>query len=175
MCRGESRSPDAAQRAALAAWRAAVPGSMQQGGSRLCGAALRAAPRPGHGDVLLPVAGQRRLTGLADAGAVRLQAGQHDLVAVLHLRPAKSRHVAGAGIMPLLLRRSGGCDQNQRNDEQDFGHLISLHTEWTRWRRSIAFSGEVETGSLPETPWQRGAPEPKKRLRPIAASAFRKS
>src|SRR5207247_4939132 len=37
------------QHAALAAWCAADPGSTRGGrGSRLCGAALHAAPRPGH-------------------------------------------------------------------------------------------------------------------------------
>ena len=46
-------------------------------------------------------------------GAVLLQAGQHDLVAVIHLGPAETRDVARAGIMALLLRRGGGCDQNQ--------------------------------------------------------------
>ena len=45
------------------------------------------------------MAGQRLLTGLADAGAVLLQARQHDLVAVIHLGPAKPRDVAGAGVM----------------------------------------------------------------------------
>src|SRR3954470_2577638 len=97
---------------------------------------------------LLPVARQHRLTGFADARAVLLQACQHDLVAFLHVRAAKPRDVAGAGVMSLLLLRlSRGCDQNQRNDEKDLGHLICLHTQWTRSRRSIAFSVEVETGS----------------------------
>jgi hypothetical protein len=50
------------------------------------------------------VAGQHLLTGLANAGAVLLQARQYDLVAVIHLGPAKPRHVAGAGIMALLRR-----------------------------------------------------------------------
>ena len=47
-----SRAPDAAQRAALAAWCAAEPGPIvvadRKRGSRFCGAALHAAPRPGH-------------------------------------------------------------------------------------------------------------------------------
>src|ERR1700674_2762478 len=50
----ESRAPDAAQRAARAAWCAAEPGSIvvadRKRGSRFCGAALHAAPRPGTPD-----------------------------------------------------------------------------------------------------------------------------
>ena len=47
--------------------------------------------------LLLPVARQRLLAALADLGAVLLQAGQHDLIAILHLRPAILRDVARAG------------------------------------------------------------------------------
>jgi hypothetical protein len=50
--RAWTRAPDAAQRAAVAAWCAADPGPMRPRpacGSRLCGASSRdAAPRPGH-------------------------------------------------------------------------------------------------------------------------------
>ena len=56
-----------------------------------------------------PVGGklQGLLTRLAEAGAVLLQARQHDLVTIVHLGAAKPRRVAGAGVMALLLRRSG--------------------------------------------------------------------
>src|ERR1700761_8579460 len=51
-CKEAPRSPDAEQRAASAAWCAADPGPTgtveNVAGSRLCGAALHAAPRPGH-------------------------------------------------------------------------------------------------------------------------------
>jgi hypothetical protein len=50
VCAVGPRSPDAAQRAAKA-WCAADPGSydrIERHGSRLCGAALHAAPRPGQ-------------------------------------------------------------------------------------------------------------------------------
>src|SRR5881227_2064346 len=78
---------------------------------------------------LLPVARQYLLAGLADLGAVLLQAGQHDLIAILHVRPAIPRNVARAGVMSLLLlRRSGRRDQNQGNDEKDLAHLLCLRT-----------------------------------------------
>src|SRR6202795_786217 len=54
-----SRAADAAQRAALAAWCAAEPGPIvvadRKRGSRFCGAALHAAPRPGHGPSRFPI------------------------------------------------------------------------------------------------------------------------
>ena len=55
----------------------------------------RSSSRPD--EFLLPVACQHLLAALADLGAVLLQAGQHDLVAILHLRPAIPRDVARAG------------------------------------------------------------------------------
>ena len=61
---------------------------------------------------LLPVIGQHLLAGLAEPGAVLLQAGQHDLVAIIHLRTAKARDVTRAGVVPLLRRRARG-DQEQ--------------------------------------------------------------
>ena len=61
---------------------------------------------------------QHFLAGLADPRAVLLQAGQHDLVAVIHIGAAKSRDVASAGIVPLL-RRSRGCDQKQRERRKE--------------------------------------------------------
>ncbi len=39
-----------------------------------------------------------------------LQAGQHDLVAVIHLRPAEAGDVARAGILAGLLRQGVRCD-----------------------------------------------------------------
>ena len=47
---------------------------------------------------------QRLLAGLAEPRAVLLQAGQHDLIAVIEMRAAKARRIPRAGIMPLLLR-----------------------------------------------------------------------
>ncbi len=60
---------------------------------------------------LLPVLGQDLVAGLREPGAVLLQAGQHDLIAFIHMGPAKSRDVARAGVMPLL-RGSGWGDHD---------------------------------------------------------------
>src|SRR5436190_9146708 len=82
------------------------------------------------GSELLPVADQHLLTGLAEAGAVLLQARQHDHVALIHVRPAEPRDVAGAGVLALLRRSHGGHQnegQNQGNDEKKSGHAICLH------------------------------------------------
>jgi hypothetical protein len=38
---------------------------------------------------------------------------------------AEPRHIARAGVVPLLLCRSAGSDQNQRNDEKKSGHLVT--------------------------------------------------
>src|SRR5882757_697106 len=76
---------------------------------------------------LLPVAGQHLLTRLAEAGAVLLQARQHHLITVVHLRPAEPRDVAGAGVMALLLRRSHRGHQHEGNDEKKSGHVICFH------------------------------------------------
>ena len=90
--------------------------------------------------LLLPVARQHLLAALADLGAVLLQAGQNDLVAILHLRPAKSRDVPRAGVLPLffLLRRRAGGHQDQGNDEKNFAHLLCLRTREPQSGRSIA-------------------------------------
>jgi hypothetical protein len=75
------------------------------------------------------VARQRLLTGLADPGAVLLQARQHDLIAIIHLRPAKPRNIPRAGVMPLpLLRRSARSHQQKRNDEKKSGHFYASHS-----------------------------------------------
>ena len=107
--------------------------------------------------LLLPVARQHLLAGLADLRAVLLQAGQHDLIAILHLRPAKPRDVARAGVMPrLLLRRGARGHQDQGNDEKKFGHLLCLHTGnaisafysvFERSGQRLASGKRVKTGS----------------------------
>src|SRR3979490_1454366 len=51
---------------------------------------------------LTPVIGQGLGAGSAEPAAVLLQAGQYDLVAVIHLRAAKTRNVPRTGIMALL-------------------------------------------------------------------------
>jgi len=101
------------------------------------------------------VARQRLLTRLADAGAVLLQARQHDLVAVIHLGPAKPRNVAGAGVMArLLLRRSRRRHQNQWNNEKKSGHFYLPSRSNERGSKpsvvkpSIAFSGESQPWNL---------------------------
>jgi hypothetical protein len=68
------------------------------------------------GAALLPVLGQNFLAGLAQAAAVLLQACQHGLIAIAHYRPAMTRHVAGAGVMPLLLRRRRRSHQDDWNN-----------------------------------------------------------
>jgi len=51
------------------------------------------------------VARQHLLASFAELGTVLLQAGKDDLVAILHLRPAKPGDVARAGILPHTLLR----------------------------------------------------------------------
>jgi hypothetical protein len=77
------------------------------------------------------VARQRLLAGLADPGAVLLQAGQYDLVSVVHLGPAKARDVARAGIfslLPLLLRLGDRGDQNQGMTKRNLVILLCLQS-----------------------------------------------
>src|SRR5207237_6602143 len=62
---------------------------------------------PDH--ALLPVIGQHLVAGFRESRAVLLQAGEHDLVAVIHMRAAKARDVARAGVVSLL--RGGGRGQ----------------------------------------------------------------
>jgi hypothetical protein len=51
------------------------------------------------------------------------------LIAVLHLRPAKPRDVARAGVLALLLlRQRARGHQDERNDEKKSGHVLCLHT-----------------------------------------------
>lgn len=65
-------------------------------------------------DMLLPVIRQNLGAGLAQARAVLFQAGQDDLVTLIHMRPAQSRDVARApGIGPAALR-----EPRRNNEEQ---------------------------------------------------------
>jgi hypothetical protein len=77
---------------------------------------------------LLPVTDQHLLAGPADPGAILLQARQHDLVAVIHVSPAKTGHIPRAGVTPLLLRRSARGHQQKRNDEEKSGHFYASHS-----------------------------------------------
>src|SRR5580692_10939448 len=94
--------------------------------------AIRPLPASGERlrDDLLPVVGQHLVAGLAEAGAVLLQAGEHHLIAVIHDRAAVPRHVACAGVVAGLLllrpgsRRQRGRSQNdKRNNQNKSGHL----------------------------------------------------
>jgi hypothetical protein len=55
---------------------------------------------------LLPVIGQDFRAGVAQPGAVLPEAGQHDLIAVIHVRAAIARDIPRAGV-GTLLRRCG--------------------------------------------------------------------
>jgi hypothetical protein len=70
---------------------------------------------------LLPVIGQYLCAGLAEAGAIFLEAGQHDLVAIIHVGAAEPRNVPRAGIVSLL-RRRGRSHQDKWNNEKKSGH-----------------------------------------------------
>src|SRR5229473_1132574 len=97
-----ARSPDAAQRAALAAWCAAGPGpnSPTACGSRFCTAALRAAVRPGHGgprmnQPLLAIRSLRAAYGKIEAlKSVDLDINRGEIVALIVAKPrARSGHI----------------------------------------------------------------------------------
>jgi hypothetical protein len=90
------------------------------------------------------VIGQDLRAGLAEAGAVLLQASQHDLVAIIHHGPAMARNISCAGVMPLLLRRRRGSHHNQRNDEKKSGHVASPHSQKTG---AIKFRGSVDVNA----------------------------
>jgi hypothetical protein len=67
--------------------------------------------------------------GLAQSRAVLLQASENDLVALVHLRPAKPRHIPRATrIRPSALRGSRGNDEKKRNGKQKSGHLECPHS-----------------------------------------------
>ena len=72
---------------------------------------------------LLPVIGKDLFAGLAEPGAVLLQAGQHCRIAIIHHRTAEARNIARAGIVPLLRRRARG-DQDKRNNEKKSEHRV---------------------------------------------------
>ena len=95
------------------------------------------------------MARQHLLAGLADLGAILLQARQHDLVALLHLRPAKPRDVAGAGVMARLLSAPRRLEDDQRPGEwrKESWSFCYAFIPGNRNRDvSITFSGEVSTG-----------------------------
>jgi hypothetical protein len=85
-----------------------------------------------YGSALLPVVDQDLAAGLADPGAVLLQARQHRIVAIIHYGPAMAGDVAGAGIVPRPLlgrgRREQKTGQNKRNDQKKSGHLVGPPT-----------------------------------------------
>jgi hypothetical protein len=69
------------------------------------------------------VLGQHLLAGAAETLAVLLEAGQHDLVAGIHLGAAKARNVASAGIMlAWRLRERARGNQNEGNAPEKSGH-----------------------------------------------------
>jgi hypothetical protein len=90
-----------------------------------------------------PVIDQNLVAGLADPGAVLLQARQHGLVAIIHHGPAMPGDVAGAGVVPRLLlgrsRRNQKTGQSKRNDQKKSGHLV---------RSSYALMNGIEFAQL---------------------------
>jgi hypothetical protein len=74
--------------------------------------------------LLLSVFRHDLVAGPADPGAVLLQAGQHDRIAVVHASSAKPRDVARAGVMALLRPRLCG-HQNKRKNQENSEHLIT--------------------------------------------------
>jgi hypothetical protein len=73
----------------------------------------------------MAVFGQNLRAGLAEPVTVLLQARQHDLIAVIHVRAAKTRDVPDAGVMSLpLLRRRHRSHENKRNNEKKSGHDV---------------------------------------------------
>jgi hypothetical protein len=76
-------------------WRDAIPGGARQ---RAFG--------DDEGE-LLPVVGQNLRAGLAEPGAVLLEARQHDLVTVIHTGAAEPRHIPHTLVMPRPLLRRG--------------------------------------------------------------------
>jgi hypothetical protein len=83
------------------------------------------------GRELLPVIRQNLLTGLAEPRAVLLETPEDDHIAVIHMSPAKPRHIPrAAGVRPSALRRGRGDDQEKnRNGEQKSGHLECLYNQ----------------------------------------------
>ena len=104
---------------------------------------LRASHASRNDEWLLPVIGQNLGAGLAQPRAVLLQAHQNDLVALVHMRAAKPRHIPRAArILPSALRRSCGGNEKEGNCEQKSGHRECPHANqrndqnWCRKRDS---------------------------------------
>jgi hypothetical protein len=77
---------------------------------------------------LLPVIRQRFRAGLAEPRAVLLEARQNDLVALVHMSPAKPRDIPRTPrIRPSALRDGRGDDEKKGNWEQKSGHLECLY------------------------------------------------
>jgi hypothetical protein len=72
------------------------------------------------------VLGHHLVAGLADAVAVLLQTLQDDSIAVIDDRTAKARDIAGAGIVPRLLRNGAGRKESERDNEQRIFHVTPL-------------------------------------------------
>jgi hypothetical protein len=66
---------------------------------------------------------QHLLTRPAEPATVLLQARQNDLIAVIHVRAAKTRDIPRTGILPLLGGRHRR-HQNERNNEKKPDHLV---------------------------------------------------
>ena len=77
---------------------------------------------------LLPVFGQDLVAGLAEPGAVLLQAGQHDLIALIHMGAAEARHIARAGIVPLLLAEALKRSERNGMTKRNLAIVLRLHT-----------------------------------------------
>ena len=76
--------------------------------------------------MLLPVIRQNLRAGLAQPRAVLLEACQNNLVALVHMRPAKPRHIPRAsGIGPAALRRAPPEASNRprkREEKSELSH-----------------------------------------------------
>jgi hypothetical protein len=73
---------------------------------------------------LLPVLGQHFIAGPAEPGAMLLETAQNNIIAIIHHGPAIARHIARAGIVPLL-GRGRGSRQGKRNHEKNSDHLVT--------------------------------------------------
>jgi hypothetical protein len=90
------------------------------------------------GKPLLPVIGHHLVAGMTDARAISLQALQYNGVAVIHDGAAKTRDIAGAGVVALLLRKGVGRKQRQRNGEEQLSHGTPLKQAMAERRHSRA-------------------------------------
>ena len=80
---------------------------------------------------LLPVIGQDLVAGLAEPGAMLLEATQNGRIAVVHHRPAMARHIPRTGIVPLLSRRRGS-HHDKRSNEKNSDHLVTPYLSHAR-------------------------------------------